>query len=346
MDFKNIKKTIAPNNIYLGDPSKADWVSSGEPAQYGENGLLTMGENSFGTVLSSTRYMWYGNVKARMKTSRGRGVVTAFILFSDVKDEIDFEWVGVDLKTTQTNYYFQGIPDYHHSGNLTMTDSYENFHDYEIRWTPDQIMWLIDGDEKNARVFKKSDTWNKTSNSWDFPQTPSRIQLSLWPAGSPKNPPGTVNWAGGYIDWNSPAKEGPYYFATIESVEVECWKAKSGQPGSNSGKSYSYNSLAAYNNTVVDGDKDTVLGSLYATGLDMKKGKTDTSDSANTIPGGGSPGQDHSGDAPKSGNSGTNGDPDTCPPGTWTQQCGKSTGSKTSASALAIIIAASALFWL
>lgn len=111
MDFKNIKKTVAPNNMYLGDPSKADWVSSGEPAQLNDYGLLTMGENSYGTVLSSTRYMWYGNVKARMKTSRGRGVVTAFILFSDVKDEIDFEWVGVDLQTTQTNYYFQGIPD-------------------------------------------------------------------------------------------------------------------------------------------------------------------------------------------------------------------------------------------
>ena len=101
---------IASNNKYLGDASKADWVASGEPAQHGSNVLLTMPKGSVGTVLSSTTYMWYGNVKARLKTSRGRGVVSAFILFSDVKDEIDYEFVGVDLETAQTNFYFQGIP--------------------------------------------------------------------------------------------------------------------------------------------------------------------------------------------------------------------------------------------
>jgi beta-glucanase (GH16 family) len=48
-------------------------------------------------------------VTARFKTSRGQGVVTAFILFSDVKDEIDYEFVGSDLDTAQSNYYHQGI---------------------------------------------------------------------------------------------------------------------------------------------------------------------------------------------------------------------------------------------
>lgn len=85
-------------------------MASGEAAIHRDGVLLTMPRGSVGTVLSSTAYMWYGNVKARMKTSRGRGVVTAFILFSDVKDEIDYEWVGVDLETSQTNFYFQGIP--------------------------------------------------------------------------------------------------------------------------------------------------------------------------------------------------------------------------------------------
>jgi beta-glucanase (GH16 family) len=81
----------------------------GELVQYSDYALMTMGKDTPGTVLASTEYMWYGNVKATMKTSRGRGVVTAFILLSDVKDEIDYEWVGADLGTSQTNYYFQGI---------------------------------------------------------------------------------------------------------------------------------------------------------------------------------------------------------------------------------------------
>jgi hypothetical protein len=96
---------------YLGDPNSADWVAQGEPLLFDNKLLLTMPPNSVGTVLASTTYMWYGSVKATLKTSRGAGVVTAFILFSDVKDEIDYEFVGTELDIAQTNYYFQGIPD-------------------------------------------------------------------------------------------------------------------------------------------------------------------------------------------------------------------------------------------
>ncbi len=102
---------VQANTKYLGDATKADWVSSGEPISYQNNVLLTMPPDSVGTLLASTTYMWYGNVKAKFKTSRGAGVVTAFILLSDVKDEIDYEFVGVDLEHAQSNYYFQGIPD-------------------------------------------------------------------------------------------------------------------------------------------------------------------------------------------------------------------------------------------
>ncbi len=95
---------------YLGDPSTADWVYQGEPVVYNNNVLLTMPANSVGTVLATSDYVWYGNIKASFKTSRGAGVVTAFILLSDVKDEIDYEFVGTELNIAQTNYYFQGIP--------------------------------------------------------------------------------------------------------------------------------------------------------------------------------------------------------------------------------------------
>jgi beta-glucanase (GH16 family) len=95
---------------YLGDAKSADWVYQGEPVIYNGNVLLTMPPKSVGTVLATTDYVWYGNIKARLKTSRDAGVVTAFILLSDVKDEIDYEFVGTELEIAQTNYYFQGIP--------------------------------------------------------------------------------------------------------------------------------------------------------------------------------------------------------------------------------------------
>lgn len=104
--------TIVSEDKYLGDASEYDWVQSdGSQVLTNSDGvLLTMPKNSAGTVLASTVYMWYGNVKARLKTSRGAGVVSAFILLSDVKDEIDFEFIGVDLNTAQTNFYFQALP--------------------------------------------------------------------------------------------------------------------------------------------------------------------------------------------------------------------------------------------
>lgn len=105
----NTLNGIVPNTQYLGDASKADWVSSGTPLSYNNAVLLTMSEGTVGTLLASAHYVWYGKITAKFQTSAGAGVVTAFILLSDVKDEIDFEFVGVELSTAQTNFYSQGI---------------------------------------------------------------------------------------------------------------------------------------------------------------------------------------------------------------------------------------------
>ncbi|KAH7361501.1 concanavalin A-like lectin/glucanase domain-containing protein [Plectosphaerella cucumerina] len=263
---------------YLGDADAADFMSQGETVVRNGNVLLTMPKNSVGTVLASTTYMWYGSVKARMKSSRGAGVITGFILLSDVKDEIDYEWVGVDLETVQTNYYFQGITDYTQSKNLTLTDTFSTWHEYEIQWTPDKITWLING--QVGRVKERKDTWNATSQQWLFPQTPARVQLSLWPGGLPQNPQGTIDWAGGVIDWDhEDIKKAGYYYASVSDVEIKCWDGKRGEPGSNSGTSYTYDDIRATNDTVIDGDKKTVLASLQGTGEDMEKGKPSSSGS-------------------------------------------------------------------
>jgi beta-glucanase (GH16 family) len=100
---------ISGKDKFLGDSSTTDWVMDGKAIIFKDTALLTMAPGSVGTVLATSIYLWYGNVKARFKTSRGQGVVTAFILLSDVKDEIDYEFVGVNLTTAQSNYYHLGI---------------------------------------------------------------------------------------------------------------------------------------------------------------------------------------------------------------------------------------------
>ena len=380
LKFDSLKR-VADIGSYLGDASEADWVASGEPAQHDGNVLLTMPKGSVGTVMSTTTYMWYGNVKARMKSSRGRGVVSAFILFSDVKDEIDYEFIGVDLNTAQTNYYFHGITNYENSENITVDDSFRNFHDYEIRWTPDKIEWLVDGEL--GRTQERKDTWNSSAQLWEYPQTPARVQLSLWPGGLESNPKGTVDWAGGIIDWNhEDIKNLGYYYVEVESVSIECYDGKDGL-GTSNGKSYYYDDTRATNDTVVDGDKDTVIGSLQATGLDMDKGKKkddddddddkdddkEDKDEPKTVPGGttGSPGNDHSNEGEEAEGGNNSGDQGADPTDDYDWRNfdqgiddnssqggsggddggdGGSAGAKSSASALAMIIAGCALYWL
>jgi len=130
---------------------------------------------------------------------------------------------------------------------------------------------------------EKKNTWNATSNRWDYPQTPARVQLSLWPGGLPTNGKGTIDWAGGLVNWNSEdIKNNGYYYAAFKSVEISCFNAKSA-PGTNNGKSYTYNNLAGTNNTVVDGNGATVLKSFLGTGTDMNAGaSTDSSSKPST----------------------------------------------------------------
>ncbi|KAI9801858.1 MAG: hypothetical protein M1833_002172 [Piccolia ochrophora] len=259
--------SILSNEKYLGDPTKADWVSSGEPKEFGGNILLTMPQDSPGTLLASTDYVWYGKVSARLKTSRGKGVVTAFILLSDVQDEIDFEFVGKDLTTAQTNYYFQGARNYDNGGMSETSNTNENFHTYEIDWTPEQVTWSVDGDE--VRTLKKSETRNKTTNNYDYPQTPARVQLSLWPGGDPGNAEGTREWAGGEIDWSAQdIQDYGYYYAEFSDVTIQCYDPPSTAKKSGS-KSYVYDKTPFYESDVSITNKQTIIKSLLGSGTNM-----------------------------------------------------------------------------
>ena len=99
------------------------------------------------------------------------------------------------------------------------------------------------------RTTYRNATWNSTSNRFDFPQTPSRIMISLWPAGLSTNGQGTIDWAGGLVDWNSPDMANGYYYANLQEVTVECYKPPAGAKVSGS-KAYQYTDASMTNNTV------------------------------------------------------------------------------------------------
>lgn len=152
------------------------------------------------------------------------------------------------------------------------SDTYSNYHTYEIDWTPDTVTWSIDG--QVGRVLKKSNTWNETCKCYNYPQTPARVQISLWPGGLSTNAAGTIAWAGGEIDWNSQdIKDNGYYYVTFKEVKIQCYDPPSGANKEGSGsKSYIYNSAAGLESNVVMTDENTVLKSFLGSGTNMDVG--------------------------------------------------------------------------
>lgn len=267
--------SIVDQAKYLGDATQYGWSTNGQVLPYNGNILLTMANQSYGTVISSTRAVWYGKISATLQTSHGQGVVSAFILMSGAKDEIDYEFVGNDLDHAQTNFYFEGALNYTNSIHVPLSDTQQNSHTYEIDWTPDNITWTIDG--SNVRTLNKQDTYNDTTKQYAFPQTPSIIQLSLWPGGSSLNAPGTIQWAGGPINWDMPEFKDPgYLYVTLKEIDVQCYDPPSGANVSG-GKSYVYDSKGILEGNIEITNDDFVLGSSEACGFDMNKGKGDSS---------------------------------------------------------------------
>ncbi|GKZ21732.1 hypothetical protein AbraIFM66951_003802 [Aspergillus brasiliensis] len=264
---------------YLGNASEYDWVYSGYPKIKNESLWLTMPNGTTGSLYSLNHYIWYGKVSAKIKSSRTQGVVTGFILMSDDFDEIDLEWVGYNLSSAQTNFYFQGVENYTNEVNAAVStgNTFSEWHTYTIDWKPDVLEWLIDGTV--MRTLTKNSTYNATSGIYQYPQTPSRLEMSIWPGGSEAEGAGTIEWAGGLIDWDSTdIQEYGYFYAQYKDITVECYPAPSDAIVKGD-KSYVYTSDSGLSDTIEVSGNSTVLYNLEDTGLNMTAG-TKVSDSA------------------------------------------------------------------
>ncbi|KAL6928480.1 hypothetical protein ACO0SA_003221 [Hanseniaspora valbyensis] len=182
---------------------------------------LAMPKKSAGSLLTTTRSMLYGRIGVHLKAGRGNGVITTIVLFSNVHDEIDFEFLGGDLMNAQTNYYHQG--ELIHTRMIkahTETSIRDNWHYYEIDWNPDRIHWYIDG--RIVRTLQKVDTWDAQQKIYKYPQTPMKLHVSIWPGGSESNSPGTIDWAGGLVDWENAQdiKEKGEFDCKVKSINV------------------------------------------------------------------------------------------------------------------------------
>lgn len=92
---------------------------------------------------------------------------------------------------------------------------------WQLNWQPDYLQWMIDG--RVVRTLNRVDTLNPTTGQYEYPTTPSRIQLSIWPGGIPSSAQGTIDWAGGLIQYNEPEYvQNGYYWNTIKAITIKC----------------------------------------------------------------------------------------------------------------------------
>ncbi|EIN08533.1 glycoside hydrolase family 16 protein [Punctularia strigosozonata HHB-11173 SS5] len=266
--FPDLSRVFSNGSLFDGNASAYDFiVDKGNIMNTNQSGgelAMLLTEDNGGTRLSSTRYMQYGTVSAKLKTGRWGGVVTAFITMSNIRDEIDWEFPGNTTTEGQTNYFWQGyVPDPNNGKTIgNLTDTFSNYHEYTIDWQPDVLTFLIDS--KPVRTLNKNDTLDAQGVA-HYPMTPARVQLSIWPAGLNSTSAGTVAWSGGLIDWNDPDYVAAgHFYALVSEVSVKCANV-SGEGANVTSYVYGANSTAftpsiSFSNqsTLVNGAMDAV----------------------------------------------------------------------------------------
>ena len=199
---------------YVGDASTPFTLDAGSLGK-GSSGVMMELTTGSQTKLSTTDYILYGDVEATLRHDARAGLVAAFIFMSDVQDEIDWEFATDNPQDCQTNTYALAANANAQSVNQTGSFTVSDFHTYGVNWQPNQIQWKIDGNVVR--------TLTKSQAGGNFPQTPSRIQFSVWAGGNATNPEGVIAWAGGAIDWTTPEyQENGYYPHEITNFYMGC----------------------------------------------------------------------------------------------------------------------------
>ncbi|KFA50866.1 hypothetical protein S40293_02399 [Stachybotrys chartarum IBT 40293] len=202
----------------------------GTTVDYTEQGaIFAIERESNAPTIATDKYIFFGRVDVEIQAAPGQGIVTSAVLQSDCLDEIDWEWVGGDDLQVQTNYFSKGDTSTYDRGAYHPVDHpLTSFHTYTIDWTPEAVNWIIDGNV--IRTLTYADAKGGSA----FPQTPMQIKLGTWVAGRQDAPEGTVEWAGGYTNFD----EAPF-LAIYKSISIVDYAGGSG-PASGAVREYIY----------------------------------------------------------------------------------------------------------
>lgn len=123
---------------------------------------------------------------------------------SDRGDEVDWEWVGGSTTHAQSNYYYDGIPDYTkgkvhpitpaRQPNGPLIDDSLNWNIFRLELQPDYINFLINGNL--VRTVFRNQTAEGNPPVYHFPTQTTRVQLGIWDSSTDD---GTAGMASSFI---------------------------------------------------------------------------------------------------------------------------------------------------
>ena len=241
-----VLRTGCPPDSALGKTVNIPFTSAsdsftpqGNPT-YGSDGVsFTVGKSGDSPQLTSKWYIMFGKVDIYVKAAPGAGIVSSFVLQSDDLDEIDWEWLGADGGTVQTNYFGKGQTTTYDRGAFNAAPGNQgDYHKYTIDWTPQQIVWQVDG--VTVRTLEPPNA------NGQYPQTPMQVKFGAWSGGDPANSQGTIQWARGPTDYS----KGPYTMK-VKSIMVQDYST---------GSQYTY------------GDQSGAWGSIKSSGGSVYSG--------------------------------------------------------------------------
>jgi Glycosyl hydrolases family 16 len=226
--------------------SKSVWNATAGTVNYDDDGAtFTIAQRGDAPTVKTRFYIFFGQVEVIMKAGKGQGVVSSIVMQSDDLDEVDWEWIGGNSTHVQTNYFGKGnTTSFDRAIWYTVDNPQDNWHNYTTNWTPDRLEWYIDG--QLIRTLEYADA----NGGHNFPQTPCDVRLGIWAGGDPKNPNGTIEWAGGEINYDDTP-----YTMTVKSVRVT--DSSRGTQYLYGDKTGSYQSIKTLNTTdpiKLDGD--------------------------------------------------------------------------------------------
>lgn len=187
------------------------WNTTAGSINYGNDGAeFTINQRGDSPTVQTNFYIFGGQVEVIMKAASGQGIISSIVLESDDLDEVDWEFMGGNTTHVETNYFGKGnTTSYDRAIYYPVSDPQTTWHNYTTDWSEGKINWYIDG--QIVRTLEAADA----NGGYDFPQTPMNVRMGIWAGGDPKEPNGTIEWAGGVTDYS-----GAPFTMVVQSIRV------------------------------------------------------------------------------------------------------------------------------